>query len=62
MPSNYFQYQGLGNWVHQKMKKKKVVTVPLRKKQNKTGKPTGLIQGEKFYIRNSTLHNGHDAR
>jgi hypothetical protein len=44
------------------MKKKKVVTVPLRKKQNKTGKPTGLIQGEKFYIRNSTLHNGHDAR
>jgi hypothetical protein len=57
MPSNDFQYQGLGNWVHLKsMKKKiKVVTLPSKQKQNNSRKTTGIIQGEQFYIINSTL-------
>jgi len=29
MPSNDFQYQGLGNWVHQKNVKKKIKVVTL---------------------------------
>jgi hypothetical protein len=64
MPSNDLQYQGLGNWMHLKnMKKKiKVVTLPSKQKQNKSRKTTGIIQGEQFYIINSTLLNGHDVR
>jgi hypothetical protein len=64
MPSNDVRYQGLGNWVHLKnvKKKTKVVTLPSKQKQNISRKTTEIIQGEQFYIMNSTSYNGHDVR